>query len=60
MAVAPKDSLHTRGQTSGPGMAVAPEDSLHAQSHTDQNAHLNGRGVHEAPFPDEELLEIDS
>lgn len=57
MAVAPEDSLHTRGQTSGPGVAAAPMDSLHAQGHTD---HLNGRGVHEASFPAEELLETDS
>lgn len=60
MAVAPEDSLHTGGQTSGPGVAAAPMDSLHAQDHTDQNAHLNGRGVHEASFPAEELLETDS
>lgn len=60
MVSTPIDSLHTRGQTSGPVMAAAPMDSLQAQGHTDQNAHLNERGVHEAPFPGEKLIETDS
>lgn len=36
---------HQETLSPGPDMAAAPIDLLHTQGHTDQNAHLNGRGV---------------